>query len=358
MSKNPKATPDGLPDRLPAARPLPEAPTVRKSVFLVNQQLGDAGRATQLGLLPPGIDATGLINDPSGIVLSPAAGRLLDGILAIYEATGKDEHGGYRGHFDTTEERRETDAAGNVTRREYTKIPGLYVTESDLLEAYGATPKTNGRYSTRDRNRIKAAIWELGLTRQHISYTRKSGRGRKAKAQTIRITAPLFTVAQVEYTDGPGDSVPDHDPRGNWYKISPVSLVVDAVASFHVRMSATKHKEIAATVADMRGTRAGRKGDYHPAFIDYLLTCNTVEHKISLANLAVKLRLGYLAKQRRYSDIRRAVEEAAEVAYRLDYLLEPMTIAGADKAPICFLRLNPARCTRIKNVKTAAEDGQ
>ena len=70
-----------------------------------------------------------------------------------------------------------------------------------------------------------------------------------------------------------------------------------------------------------------------------------------------------MAEQRRYSDMRRAVEEAAEVAHRLGYLLEPMIIAGPDDQPMCYIKPNP-ELTRVKaprglpaGVDAAGEEG-
>ena len=84
------------------------------------------------------------------------------------------------------------------------------------------------------------------------------------------------------------------------------------------------------------------------SFIEYLQTLDMPEHKIGLAKLATKLRLGYMAKQRRSSDMIRAVNEAGEVAYRLGYILEPMIVAGPEDQPICYLKPNPEQCTRVK----------
>lgn len=342
------------------SRPLP-IPTeegrglVRKPIYLLNQQLGDPGRAIALGLLPGDVSGYELIDDPSGLRISYPAQRLLDGILKIYEGTGREKGtGAPLGHFPTTQYHKKKTPQGEdlvaVT------IPGLYVTERELLEAYGVKEKPGGRYSQSARDRVKAAIWELGTAKQTIYYIRKEGRGKRAKESTIRITGPLFTVAQVEYLDGPGAFREAVDPRATWYQIIPNSLLLDGISSFHIRSSASKYLEIDDELAKIRGSRAGRKGSYHALLIDYLQSLNTPEHKIDLKRLATKLRLGYMAQNRRYSDMRRAVEEAGEVAHSLGYLLEPMIIAGPDRAPLCYFKLNPAKCTRVKTRKAAAAD--
>lgn len=335
----------------------PEEPLFRKGVYLALQQLGSVERGQAVGLLPDELGEYELVDDPSGIVLSYAAGRLLHGILAIYEGTGTNEEGSYRGHFTSYEE---YERKGKVSQ---VRIPGLYVTEPELLDAYGAAKIAGGRYSRAHRETVREAIWELATTKQRIYYTRRERADKSGKkAPTVRITAPLLSVQQVDYFEDIGAARQGGDPRATWYKVEPLSLVVDRLVSFHIRSHVALYAQIDEVLAELRDTRRGRKGAYHALFIDFLQSTNKLEVRIGLRKLATKIRLGYMAEQRRYSDMRRAVEEAGDVAHRLGYLLEPMIIAGPADQPMCYLRLNPELCTRVKPSKrlgagTSEEEG-
>lgn len=332
----------------------PEEPLLRKGVYLTLQQLGNVERGQAAGLLPADLKDYELVDDPSGIKLSYAAGRLLHGILAIYESTGTNEEGSYRGHFMSYEE---YERKGKLSQM---RIPGLYVTEPELLDAYGASKVAGGgRYSPAHRKTVTDAIWELGTTKQSILYTRRERDGKSTKRPTVKITAPLLSVQKVEYFEDIAEAREGGDPRATWYKIEPLSLVVDRLASFHIRSHVALYAQIDDVLEEIRGTRRGRKGEYHARFIEHVQSVNFPEHRIGLKKLATTIRLGYMAEQRRYSDMRRAVEEAAEVAHRLGYLLEPMVIAGPDDQPICYLKPNPAQ-TRAKAPKQlkAGEEGE
>ena len=321
----------------------PKEPLFNKGVYLVLQQLGSVERGQATGLLPGDLKDYELVDDPSGIRLSYAAGRLLHGILAIYESRGTNEEGGYRGDFTSYEE---YERAGKVSQM---RIPGLMVMETELLDAYGAAKVAGGgRYSPAHRETVREAIWELGTTKQAIYYVRREGKGKATKRPTVRITAPLLSVQQVDYFEDVAHIREGGDPRATWYKIEPLSLVVDRLVSFHIRSHVALYAQIDNVLAEIRDTKRGRKGAYHALFIEYLQTLDMPEHKIGLAKLATKLRLGYMAKQRRSSDMIRAVNEAGEVAYRLGYILEPMIVAGPEDQPICYLKPNPEQCTRVK----------
>ena len=339
---------------VPTITKRPEEPLFRKGVYLALQQLGNVERGQAMGLLPADLKDYELVDDPSGIRLSYAAGRLLHGILALYESTGTNEEGSYRGHFTSyqeTEDRR----TSTITQ---VRTPGLYVTEPELLDAYGAAKIADGRYSKAHRKLVKEALWEIALTKQVISYMRREHAGKGAKKPTVKITAPLLSVQQVEYFDDIAEAREGGDPRATWYKIEPLSLVVDRLVSFHIRSHVALYAQIDDVLGELRDTRRGRKGEYHARFIEYVQSVNIPDGKIGLRKLATKIRLGYMAEQRRYSDMRRAVEEAGEVAYRLGYLLEPMIIAGPDDQPMCYLKPNPA-LTRAKAPKRlgAGEEG-
>lgn len=330
----------------------PEEPLLRKGAYLVQQMLGSLERGQAAGLLPADLKDYELVDDPSGIRLSYSAGRLLHGILAIYESTGTNEEGGYRGHFTSYEE---YERGGKVSQL---RIPGLYVMETELLEAYGASRVAGGRYSPAHRETVREAIWELATTKQRIYYTRRERVGKSTKRPTVKITAPLLSVQQVEYFEDIAEAREGADPRATWYKIEPLSLVVDRLVSFHIRSHVALYAQIDSVLAELRATRRGRKGAYHALFIDYIQSLDIPEPKIGLAKLATRIRLGYMAKQRRYSDMRRAVEEAGEVAYKLGYLLEPMIIAGPDDQPMCYLKLNPEQCTRVKAPRELEASGE
>ena len=327
----------------------PEEPLLRKGAYLVQQMLGNLERGQAAGLLPGDLKEYELVDDPSGIRLSYAAARLLHGILAIYESTGTNEEGSYRGHFMSYEE---YERGGKLSQL---RIPGLYVMETELLDAYGASRVAGGgRYSPAHRETVREAIWELATTKQRIYYTRREKAGKSIKRPTVRITAPLLSVQEVSYFEDVVEARQGADPRATWYKIEPLSLVVDRLVSFHIRSHVALYAQIDNVLAELRDTKRGRKGAYHALFIEFLQTLDVPELKIGLAKLATKLRLGYMAKQRRSSDMSRAVNEAGEVAYRLGYLLEPMIIAGPEDYPMCFLKPNPAQCTRVKAPKRLA----
>lgn len=326
----------------------PAEPLFRKGVYLALQQLGSVERGQEAGLLPADLSDYELVDDPSGIRLSYAAGRLLHGILAIYESTGANEEGTYRGHFTSYEETE--DKRGKITQ---VRTPGLYVMETELLDAYGAAKIADGRYSKAHRKLVREALHELETVKQSILYKRRERLGKGAKRPTAKVTASLITLQKVEVFDDIAEAREGGDPRATWYKITPQLILVDRVATFHIRSHVALYAQIDEVLADLRDTRRGRKGEYHARFIEFVQTVNMADVRIGLRKLATRIRLGYMADHRRYSDMRRAVEEAAEVAHRLGYLLEPMVIAGPDDQPICYLKPNP-ELTRVKAPKRLA----
>lgn len=336
----------------------PPEPLFRKGTYLALQQLGHVDRGKALGLIPPDMDKYELVDDPSGIVLSYAAGRLLHGILAIYDSTGRGEEGGYLGHFTSYEEHERRDKSGHVSVSRMV-TPGLYVSEPELLEAYGVAKGKSGRYSKAQREIVLEALQELAKRDQHIYYVRPEGKGKQRKHPTVKITAPLFTVAKIEHYEDIAEARAGGDPRATWYKLEPITLVVDTLASFYFRAHVALYAQIDDELEDIRGTRRGRKGNYHALFIEYLQTVNMSKNSIGLTVLANKIRLGYLAKQRRSGDMERAVQEAAEVALRLGYLAEPMVMAAnSEGRMICYLTLNPEKCTRVKRPRELTDRAQ
>lgn len=334
---------------LTAAAPAPdvaiqEPAIMRKGVYLTLQTLGNVDRGKKMELLPLDIQEYELVDDPSGIVLTYSAGRLLHGLLGIYESTGTSESGSYRGHFTAYEEYERKDKAGKLTLHRQA-LPGLYVSEPELLEAYGVGKSDNGRFSHAQRDMVLNALDELATKKQSILYSRKEAGG---KRPTIRVTTPLISVMQIREYEDIADVRSGGDPRANWYKITPASILDDMLPTFHFRSLVALYPLIDDALEKIRGTRRGRKGSYHALFIDFLQTQQLEEIRIELNNLATKLRLGYMAKNRRTSDMERAVLEAAEVAYMLHYLLEPMQIAvnSAGRA-ICYIRPNPDMCSRL-----------
>jgi hypothetical protein len=318
-------------------------PLFRKGVYLALQQLGSLERGQAAGLLPADLKDYELVDDPSGIRLSYAAGRLLHGILAIYESTGTNEEGGYRGHFTSYEETE--DKRGKITQ---VRTPGLYVTEPELLDAYGAAKIADGRYSKAHRKLVREALHELETVKHSILYRRRERAGKSVNRPTAKVTASLITLQKVEFFDDIAEAREGGDPRATWYKITPQLILVDRVSGFHFRSHVALYAQIDNVLAELRDTKRGRKGEYHVRFIEFVQSVDMPEVKIGLKKLATKIRLGYMAEQRRYGDMRRAVEEAAVVAHRLGYLLEPMIIAGPDDQPMCYLKLNPELCTRVK----------
>ena len=327
----------------------PAEPLFRKGVYLALQQLGSVERGQAAGLLPADLKDYELVDDPSGIRLGYAAGRLLHGILAIYESTGTNAEGSYRGHFTSYEETE--DRHGKITQ---VRTPGLYVMETELLDAYGAVKLANGRYSKGHRKLVREALHELETVKQSILYKRRERLGKGANRPTAKVTASLITLQKVEFFDDIAEAREGGDPRATWYKITPQLILIDRVATFHIRSHVALYAQIDDVLEQKRGTRRGRKGEYHIRFIEFLQTVDLPEVRIGLKKLATKIRLGYKVEQRRYSDTRQAVEEAAEVAYTLGYLLEPMIIAGPDDQPMCYLKLNPAQ-TRAKATRRLAD---
>jgi len=336
----------------------PDEPVFRKGVYLVLQQLGNVERGKALGLLPDDLNDYELVDDPSGIRLSYKAGRLLHGILAIYDRMGTNEDGSYRGHFTYYEEIEDTRAG--KTKITQVRIPGLYVTEPELLDAYGATKTAGGRYSRTHRETVREALHELKTVEHSILYKRRAERaGKNANRPTYKVTESLIVCQKIEFFDDIAEARGSRHPMTTWYKITPRLVLVDRAATFHIRSHVALYPQIDDVLEEIRGTRCGRKGEYHARFIEHVQSVNFLDYKIGLKKLATKIRLGYMAEQRRYSDMRRAVEEAAEVAHRLGYLLEPMVIAGPDDQPICYLKPNPAQ-TRAKAPKQlkAGEGGE
>jgi hypothetical protein len=67
-------------------------------------------------------------------------------------------------------------------------------------------------------------------------------------------------VQQVEYFEDIAEAREGADPRATWYKIEPLSLVVDRLVSFHIRSHVALYAQIDGVLAELRDTKTRPQG--------------------------------------------------------------------------------------------------
>ena len=118
-------------------------------------------------------------------------------------------------------------------------------------------------------------------------------------------------------------------------------LLVDQIDTFYLLKPEALHTEIKQLKAGGKAPRAVS------LFIEWLLTKNSREVKISDYNLAVALRIGHMRKYRKEAYLQEAFKTAKDLEYLIDYREEPIGLM--------VFTLNLERCKRVKPKKQAVK---
>jgi len=233
-------------------------------------------------------------------------------------------------------------------------IPKISMTFSEYYEAYGLK-KIRDQYQGRQAQEALHALRSLAETRR-ICYRRRKrvGKGKASRLvnDVIRVHKPLISFMEgykdLEEDEAQqvidGQDLPQKRQTKLVIEVSP--LLVDQIDSWYTLKPTTLHTEIQALLPGRRISRT------ISLFIEWLLTLDKQSMKISKSNLATKLRLDSLIKQRKTSLIDKRIQEAIQVAKELEYLLD------YKEEPIGLLdfTLNSKKCQRISIKNNRRQD--
>jgi len=299
---------------------------IKKPVYFTNQQLGDKKRGKQLGLLPQKVDTT-------GIILDRHERMAVEAIQVALHNTGYSEDGSYNGHYEVTMKA----SPGYEIGKDSVRIPGVYTSETQLLEAGGWSRRGNGRFDTTQKKQLRAALESLNSKMHKIHYNRPRGGVSTTESPIISLSIQSDFASIANMVTG--------DARSRWYQITPHHVFVDALGSFYFLQDIELLKQIEETKVLLRGKSAlrGKKTEHETLFINWLLTKNEVKVKASKETLAFKLRLGYLAEQRQQARLRAAIQQAIDVAEKLSFIVNYEIVDD-----MYHFTLNPEKCSRLK----------
>ena len=217
-------------------------------------------------------------------------------------------------------------------------LPRLSMTYSDYFEAYGL----GGQYNGRQYQEALQSLKSMAETRT-ISYkkTIRDPKGKKPdRYDIVRVHKPLVSFIEgfkdLEQDEASrildGLDLPQKRQTKLVIELSP--LLVDQIETFYLLKPEALHNEI-------KQLKPGRKAPRAVSlFIEWLLTKNSREVKISKDNLAVVLRIDHMHRNRVESKLREAFKTAKDLEYLTDYREEPIGLM--------VFTLNLERCKRVK----------
>lgn len=237
-------------------------------------------------------------------------------------------------------------------------IPRVSLTYSDYYEAYGLK-KIRGQYQGHQAMEALQALKSLAETKK-ICYRRKSwtgeGKNRRQVSDIIRVTGPVITIIEgftgLEDNEAEqvlsGQELPNKRQTKMIIEASP--LLVDQIADFYLLKSTAFYSEIQALLPGKRIPRTVS------LFISWLPTNNRQIVKISKIKLIHKLRQEYWIAQRKPAQLDKRLQEAFEIAKKLNYLLDYKEEVIGHKDSLLIFTLNPERCMRVKSKKIVEEE--
>ncbi len=225
-------------------------------------------------------------------------------------------------------------------------LPTLSFTPTEYFDAYpGLERAGDGRYHGSQVQSAMEALKSFLDIKYYFSYNRPVFEGGKKSYKAIRAVGTLINqigegfsgVTEEELEDErAGKGLPD--TRITRISITPSPILLAGIREgWYLLKPVNLHAEVQALYP-------GKK--YPPEvrlFLEWLLTLNKREVKISRINLAYKLSMNTLIKNRKQALIDKKISEALEAALRLEYLLsyEIQPTGRID------MKLNPERIKRI-----------
>lgn len=219
------------------------------------------------------------------------------------------------------------------------KCPSIDVSFYDYLKIYGLTEKQIK--GGKRRKEALQSLYELEKT-YRIAYTKKVKVKSTKEIKTIAVCCDirLLSIAQMTILEEQSRSITEveKDNRARFLRITIGPLFLEQIKSFYTLKPYFLFQEI----ESVKQGASKRKSNI--LLIDWLLTINTIEIKISEENLGYKLRLESYIKDRKKTQVTSIIEEAIKISHNLDF------IKSWKKTDNIFeFKLNPARCSRLKN---------
>lgn len=315
-----------------------------KPIHFALQQLGDRKRAAKLGLIPLDMRDSEIIVDDSGIALEPKQAKVIEALQVAYHLTGYDENGSYRGHFIQTTKAR-TDSYMPIGTN--IEVPGLFISEPELLELAGYVRGSNNRFRSRDKKAIRDILEELRTKAHSIYFIMKEGKGKDKEEKVVEVETSLLSVTKIKFHDGIAEAKEGADPRATWYQIVPHHIFVNQMGTFSFLQDVRLMRQIENAKVKLKGTNLGRPTDHERLFIQYLLTLDR-EFPITRETLANKLRLGYLVRQKKAKLMEEKIQEAIDVALELDILTGYEMVEIEPGKVKYYFSINPNKSSRYQ----------
>lgn len=310
-----------------------------KPIQFTKQQLGSRERALQLNLFSP-TDKQATIVDISGANLLPHEAKVVEAVQIALHRTGyvgEGEEKRYRGHFEVVQRMTSDNYMPyGATIRE----AGIFISELEILEHGGWNRRGNGRFDTSQKQQVRDALHTLMTEMRSIAYKRWDG-------SVVRISAPLIRLEKVEDFENIAHLVGGGDPRTTWYKITPHHLWMDGLGTFHFLQEVTLIRQIDEAKAAIKGGQ-GRPTEHERLFVMWLLTLDTPYIEVKQETLAERLRLNYLLKSRHTGRIAEYIQDAIQVALKLDMLLNHTIIENEESEVKYAFEINPLKCSRLR----------
>jgi len=248
----------------------------------------------------------------------------------------------------------DTDYLGNLPGENRTStefkwtgyMPTLSFTPTEYFDAYpGLERAGDGRYHG---SQVKSAIEALKSfldIKYSFSYNRPVFEKGKKSYKAVRAVGTLINQIGESFSDLTEEELEDEkagkglpESRMTRISITPSPILLAGIRDgWYLLKPVHLHAEVQALYP-------GKK--YPPEvrlFLEWLLTLNKREMRISRMNLAYKLSMNTLIRNRKQSLIDKKISEALEVALKLEYLLS----YEIQPTGVISMKLNPERIKRI-----------
>lgn len=316
----------------------------RAPLYAELQKFGNSQRDSQLSLWHDQEEDPGEII-VSGLDLTVSEDKALSAIQKLMDETD------YDGNRPGTE----VESSGFKWSG---RLPVLAITHSQYFEAYGLARMGDGSYYSHQATEALKALRSLATTPRAVYYERKHRKGKKVLTDVVRARAPVISLLEL---DGYQDLEPEEaeqfragqEPacdkkRANGLVVELSPLLVDGIQDFYLLKPSALHTEIQLLLGDKRASRA------ISLFIGWLLTKNTATVMIQKDKLIQRLRLSKYLEQRHREIADARLQEAIQVARELEYLLDVQD----NGAGLLAFRLNPKKCSRIKDAQEGEEEDE
>lgn len=225
-------------------------------------------------------------------------------------------------------------------------LPTLVTTRTAYYEAYGLRrDPSSGRFHGREVEEADQALEALNTTLQRVAYERKHWvkKGRKSECVSDML---VYKTTLIDVIDGysglssaeagrirQGEDMPSRSSR---LVIVPSPLLIDGIRDFYLRKPKGLYLELVSYF------RPGRVPPSVFKFVQWLLTLDLHELRMEREDLAVRIGLGSLVRNRQWTRIERTLERCLSTAKGMGFLLD----YGRNDFGLYVFKLNPERMGR------------